>query len=362
MSKIKETKVYNINDFINWYNDDGLEISPKYQRNPVWNEKAKSYLIDTILRGLPVPQIFIRQIIDVRTKKTKREVIDGQQRLRTIIEFINDEFKVMKSHNEEYGGLYYSQLDEDVQELFLEYELPVEIIKCKEDSLVYDMFARVNTNNMTLNSQELRNAKYWGDFKVFVYNITAKYRGFLIDIKMFNDKQLSRMNDTEFFSSLIIATLDGIKTETGKIIDSYYEKYDESFEQCENVQIKINRIFNVIKKIFNSKEYHITFFYRKVYFYTLYMTLYYLMYGIDVIEIDRPYEYREEQIDSNIDKLVVQIIKFESLLQRSLDGDIYEEKIELELNKFDRNHRSRTTSSAERKERISILCKYITMK
>jgi len=57
MGNIKETKIYNINDFLNWYERDELEISPKYQRNPVWNLKAKSYLIDTVIRGFPISQI-----------------------------------------------------------------------------------------------------------------------------------------------------------------------------------------------------------------------------------------------------------------------------------------------------------------
>ena len=77
MDKIKDTKVYNILDYLNWFRQNELDLKPRYQRNPVWDLKAKSYLIDTIIRGLPIPQIFIRQIIDTRTMKSKREVVDG---------------------------------------------------------------------------------------------------------------------------------------------------------------------------------------------------------------------------------------------------------------------------------------------
>ncbi|WP_341479395.1 DUF262 domain-containing protein [Clostridium gasigenes] len=342
---------------MNWNNSNELEVSPKFQRNPVWNDKAKSYLIDSILRGLPVPQIFIRQIIDIHTRKTNREVIDGQQRLRTIIEYVDGKFPVMKSHNEKFGGLKFSELDEEAQEEFLEYELPVEVIKCKEDYLIYDMFARVNTNSMTLNSQELRNAKYWGDFKVFIYSTTAKYRKFLIDIKMFTDKQLSRMVDIEFLSSLVIGSIDGIITDSASKIDSYYKKFDGCFDKVNKVEYEVRRIFEVIEELFESNSYNIVFFHRKVYFYTLYMTLNHFMFKIEGFEVERPIEYIDENINKNIDKLIYKLSNFESLLERYSDGMLYEDTKDLDIiSIFDRHHLSRTTSSFERRERVEILC------
>ena len=144
MLKRKAPKVVQINDIIDWYEKGELKISPKYQRNSVWNEKAKSYLIDTIIRGLPIPPLFMRQSIDVMSRKTLREVIDGQQRIRAITEFIENKFKILKSHNEEYGGKAYDELDDEVKEGLLEYELFVEIINEKDDTVIYDMFARLN--------------------------------------------------------------------------------------------------------------------------------------------------------------------------------------------------------------------------
>lgn len=146
MLKKMSPKIVQINDIREWHESGDLELSPKYQRNSVWNDKAKSYLIDTIIRGFPIPPIFMRQRIDVITRQTYREIIDGQQRLRAITEFINDEFKILKSHNELYGGKTFSELDEDTREDILEYEILVEIINEKDDNIIYDMFARLNTN------------------------------------------------------------------------------------------------------------------------------------------------------------------------------------------------------------------------
>ncbi|NGU67432.1 DUF262 domain-containing protein [Clostridium perfringens] len=359
MSKIKETKVYNINDFINWNNNGELEISPKYQRNSVWNIKAKSYLIDTIIRGLPVPQIFMRQMVDIRTRRTRREIIDGQQRLRTILEFVNDEFQILKSHNIEYAGRRFSDLPEEIQEEFLDYELPVEVIKTKNDSVVYDMFARVNTNNMALNNQELRNAKYWGEFKVFIYNTAARYRGFFIDINMFNDKQLSRMGDTEYISSLVIGIIDGVVNETPKKIDSYYAKYDEEFNLIDEVDYKFNKILKIIEKILCFSNLTTSYFHRKVYFYTLFMALNHMLFGVDNIEIKRSSEYYDENIDDNINKLSRNLSEFESKYDRFLNETLYDQEEVNKLIKFEKNHRSRTTSFSERLERVSILLDYL---
>lgn len=123
MLKKKSPKIVQINDILQWYENGELELSPKYQRNSVWNEKVKSYLMDTIIRGLPIPPVFMRQKIDVTTKKTYREIIDGQQRLRAITEYIQNRFPISKTHNELYGGMRYEDLDEETQEQILDYDI-----------------------------------------------------------------------------------------------------------------------------------------------------------------------------------------------------------------------------------------------
>ena len=117
---------YKIADFISWKKKASLNLSPHFQRRAVWKKGAKSYLVDTIYKGLPVPIIFLRDMgIDKTTYEPIREVIDGQQRLRTIISYIapellddfnpqHDEFLVKKAHNMELAGKAFHELDEDV--------------------------------------------------------------------------------------------------------------------------------------------------------------------------------------------------------------------------------------------------------
>ena len=89
-----DSRTYSINDFRGWNDRKELELQPEFQCRSVWSDKARSYLMDSVVRGKPIPKIFIRQDIDPKTKKTVREVVDGQQRLRTIFSFLRDGFRM----------------------------------------------------------------------------------------------------------------------------------------------------------------------------------------------------------------------------------------------------------------------------
>ena len=81
-----------VQDLLNFHNDGSLNISPWYQRRSVWSVPQKAYLINTIFEKKPVPSVYIRHQIDVDLEKSIKEVVDGQQRIRSIISFRNDEF------------------------------------------------------------------------------------------------------------------------------------------------------------------------------------------------------------------------------------------------------------------------------
>jgi hypothetical protein len=358
MSDLKTSKTYNILEFVGWYQREELILSPKYQRNAVWNLNAKSYLIDTILNGLPIPPVFIRQKVDINLQKTIKEVLDGQQRLRAIFEFYNNEFKILPSQSEEYGGLNYSSLPGELKEQFSSYELSVEIIKINDEATIYDMFARLNSNNMTLNKQEIRNAKYWGNFKVFINKMAKKYKFLFISIHTFSITQLARMQDLELLSSLTILTIDGIVSEKTATIDNYYKKYDSEFIREEEVQKKISFILNTISKLYDDDEQTTNFFHRKVWFYTLFAIILNQIYGIPNFSIERINSLNYKNINKNINKFKLAMNELESRLERFNDGGL-SDKEKLAIAKIFDLHKSRTTSQIERKERVKILNKII---
>lgn len=130
---------YKVSDFIGWQKDGALKLNPFFQRRAVWKPKAKSYLIDTIIRGFPIPIIFLRDAkSSLKTFAPLRDVVDGQQRLRTVISFIapellkdydpdRDDFTVAKEHNEKYHGKAFSELPELIQHQILDYQFTVNV-------------------------------------------------------------------------------------------------------------------------------------------------------------------------------------------------------------------------------------------
>ena len=103
---------FKVSDFLSWQRSGSLMLSPAFQRNPTWDAGRKSFLIDTIIRGFPMPIIFLRKRkSNTKTFEPLREVVDGQQRLRTVIAFVapnllsdrsaGDDFAISKSHNQE---------------------------------------------------------------------------------------------------------------------------------------------------------------------------------------------------------------------------------------------------------------------
>src|SRR5208283_3463162 len=163
---------YKVSDFLGWQKSDLLILSPKFQRRSVWRPGAKSYLLDTIIKGYPIPIIFLReQKTDLVTLRVKREVVDGQQRIRTFLSFIDpsslgnqyvpdrDAFEIKKAHNKELSGKSFDQLSAEIRQSILDYEFSVQVLPSSiDDRQVIQIFARMNATGFKLNSQELRNA------------------------------------------------------------------------------------------------------------------------------------------------------------------------------------------------------------
>ncbi|WP_051977471.1 MULTISPECIES: GmrSD restriction endonuclease domain-containing protein [Pasteurellaceae] len=273
MQKKFTAKIVQISDIVEWYSKGEINYSPKYQRNSVWNNNAKSYLIDTIIRGMPIPPIFLHQRVDISTRKNNREVIDGQQRLRAIIDFVhNESFSIMKKHNQDVGDMYFEQLDDDYKREILQYEIVAQVINEEDESVIYDMFSRLNSNNVVLNKQEIRNSKYWGDFKVIVYQLLSKYRSFIIDNKIVTEKEVSRMKDAELINSLLILLIKGIVSENPRYIDEVYEEFNDNFEGSNVIIEKFDLLMNDIFELF-SFFIQRNIFSNKNYFYTLFAIL-----------------------------------------------------------------------------------------
>ena len=148
-----------VKQFLEWHQEGSLNLMPELQRRPIWPPKAKQFFIDTLLRSFPSPLIYMRPRIDQDAKAGIRDVVDGQQRLRAIIEFHNNELR-LDEQTGEFSDHIFEELDPVAQDNFLNYELGVEELLNASDDYVLSVFQRINNFGLKLNSQEARNAKY----------------------------------------------------------------------------------------------------------------------------------------------------------------------------------------------------------
>lgn len=277
-----QPQIYRINDVLSWSERKELILSPKFQRRTVWSPRGKSYLIDSILKGFPIPPFFIREKILVRERKTVREVVDGQQRLRTILEFVSDGFSVMKIHNDEVAGLKYSQLPEELQQTILSYPLSVNTLIGTDDSTVFDIFSRLNAYSVPLNDQEKLNALYVGVFKQFIDKLSKNQLIYWEENKIISKSQIGRMKEVEFTAELICAMLFGLQNGK-KIIRDTYKKYDDEFSNSELIDERFAQTLEECKILLddNIQEFE---FKRMPLFYSLFTALYDLKYGLQNLE------------------------------------------------------------------------------
>ncbi|HJR47900.1 MAG TPA: DUF262 domain-containing protein, partial [Nitrososphaeraceae archaeon] len=132
-----------------------LKFNTEYQRSKVWNKQKKQLLIDSILRNYDIASVFLRQ----RSDSSYYECLDGQQRLKAIIEFVNDGFDLSPSITEELDGspTRYSQLPDNYRAYIKEFKINSVIVTDVDEETTSDIFLRLQ-EGMPLNSAEKLNA------------------------------------------------------------------------------------------------------------------------------------------------------------------------------------------------------------
>lgn len=283
---------YRVSDFVQWQRDGTLELNPNFQRRSVWKKGAKSYLIDTIVRGLPIPIIFLRDLrTNLKTLKAKKDVVDGQQRIRTVLAFIDkrllndfdparDQFTIDEVHNEELGGKSFADLSQNDRQKILDYQFSVHSFPADtDDREILQIFARMNSTGIKLNAQELRNAEFFGRFKTLAYKIATEQLNRWRAWRIFTPDQIARMNEVELSSEFMLLIMRGILEKNNKTIDSFYDTYDSKFPGASEVAYRFRATFDSIESLFSENEMDDLFSTRTI-FYALFATIYGLQFGL----------------------------------------------------------------------------------
>ncbi len=171
--------------------------------------EGKVYLIDSLLRGYPIPKMYFRSKIDAVTQSSVREVVDGQQRLLAIFEFADDKLRLTKRAGE-FAGMRYSDLDEDAKNQFLAYTFVAEQLINASDDEVLEVFARINTYTVALNPAEQRHAQYQGEFKWLVHETARRWLPLWDDYEVLSLAQRARMADDALMADLLLQVTQGV--------------------------------------------------------------------------------------------------------------------------------------------------------
>jgi hypothetical protein len=180
------------------------------------------------------------------------------------------------------------------------------------DPEVHDVFARINTYSERLKPQELRNAKFFGDFKSSVYSLNTQCVVFLEKNKVFTPKQILRMAEAELISELLLAMQEGIREGNKAVIDTAYKKYDDRLPNRRGHEKNLLDVFDVIGNIFNGDLVKLKKVRSARLFYPLFCAVHHLKSGLPRLNVPRASlkakDYPKiKSVLTGVDALVTQI-------------------------------------------------------
>lgn len=274
---------------ISWFLDlnrnKQLNLNPPYQRRSVWTRKDRTFFLDTIFRDYPCPAIYLYKA----TKddgETVYHVVDGKQRLETIIAFANNEITIAKDFGDTHlDGKKWRDLQtsSDLQNIFWDYVLTVEMVSTVEGTVLNSVFDRLNRNSRRLERQELRHAKYEGWLITLAEKESEKEEW--KRLKVVTTGNAKRMKDVQFLSELLLILLEEMIVGFDQDhLDNKYAEYEDLSQLDSNVSDE-----DIIEGLERTKSYLIEMENHNQCISTYAKTFghFYTLWGIVTLEFDK---------------------------------------------------------------------------
>jgi hypothetical protein len=195
---------------ISWFHDlyrrTLLNLDPPYQRRSVWNQAYKDDFIDTVLQQYPAPAIFVYEEVTA-DGVSKYQVVDGKQRLTTVFDFSVGSFPVSESSPLTHlQGKYFSRLSAEEKTAFWTYQFPVEYLPTNDETLINEIFTRINKNTAKLTRQELRHARFSGSFITAAEELSDElFKALPEGFPRIESQSRKQMKDVELVANLLLA-------------------------------------------------------------------------------------------------------------------------------------------------------------
>ncbi len=269
MDRVEYEKII-VQDLLNFHKNGELNLSPWYQRRSVWSPTQKAYLINTLFEKKPIPSLYIRHSLDIEAEKSLREVVDGQQRTRAILEYTQDGFAT--KHPNYPKRITYSQLNRSEAADFKLTSISVGYLLGATDEDVIEIFGRLNSVAKTLNAQEKRNARFSGEYKQFCLRQAAKRLALWRDLRLFTANDIARMEEVQFVSEVTLNLLEGLSDYSSSRLDKIYAVFDEDFPKQSEVERRLDNLFSQVANL-KPESISDTVFSRRPLFFSLCLVL-----------------------------------------------------------------------------------------
>lgn len=226
--KIEESK-HSIAELIDLHKRKDLTVNEEYQRAPrLWPIAARSYFIDTILSGFPFPKIYLWETLNKATLRPQREIVDGQQRMMSIIDFRDGKF-ALGGNSMNFAGKRFDALDDEQKEEFLTYTVSCDVIRNAQRNEILQMFRRMNAYTLPLNDAEKRHSEFFGVFKTWVNRLLDQWGSLFSDWKILTSRSIVRMEDAEMIAEIALAMRAGIVSSSNAQLRQLYHDFNDEF-------------------------------------------------------------------------------------------------------------------------------------
>jgi hypothetical protein len=248
---------------------------------------------------MPVPPIYIRITQSEQRNRVVREVIDGQQRISAVVDFLEGKYRLSRNLSAPWAGKSFQDLSHDEQTTIQRYEFSAEVFQSLSDLEVLELFSRLNTYSVPLNAQELRNGKWFGYFKQSMYGLALEHLEFWRRHRVFTEQSIARMLEAEFVSEVVVAQIDGMQDKK-KSLDAFYERFDETYPEREQMERRFRESVDEINEAFPDGLGE-TEFRRTPLLYSLFCVVYHKRHGLPGIVLETPRKplTRNERLELN---------------------------------------------------------------
>lgn len=260
-TNIKIIELYNKID------SENLMLQPEFQRKLVWKKQHKFHFIETVLKNYPFPEVYIASAeIDVTSITSKEVVVDGQQRLSTIVDYI----KSQGDFENQNKVTSFQELDTEKKKRFLNYLVSVRDLKDIGEDIIKEIFMRINNTEYSLNTVEKINAQFGdSEFVIFckqlservfqpnIENTTAVVatetrrliNDFFLNNKVFTENDMKRMNDLQYVMTLVSTLIESDYFSRNTKVAGYIEQYNSEFDRQSIVEEKLVNAINLYNQL-----------------------------------------------------------------------------------------------------------------